>query len=148
MRETSGRIHLLARNLSRDKATSRSIRNLPNIWNKPAKEALVPHEVPSLPWEKVGTDLFAFKNRSYVTTFHYYSNFWEVDKLPDTKTRTVILKVKNHFARYRCPDKVLSAKGPQFSCNEIRNVCSDLAIRALHHQPWKQRGERKSSYLL
>ena len=83
------------------------------------KQTLVPHEVPSRPWEKVGTDLFEFKNKSYPITVDYYTNFWEVDKLPDTKVRTVILKLKNHFARYGCPDKVVSDIGPQFSCNEF-----------------------------
>ena len=83
------------------------------------KETLMPHEVPSRPWEKVGVDLFEFKNKSYLITVDYYTNFWEVDKLPDTKARTVILKLKNHFARYGCPDKVLSDNGPQFSCNEF-----------------------------
>ena len=53
----------------------------------------MPHEVPSLPWEKVGTDLLAFKNRSYLITVDYYSNFWEVEKLLATKERTVILKL-------------------------------------------------------
>ena len=60
------------------------------------KETLMPHEVPSRPWEKVGTDIFELKNKSYLITVDYYSNFWEVDKLPDTKARTVILKLKNH----------------------------------------------------
>ena len=83
------------------------------------KQTLMPHEVPSRPWEKVGTDLFEFKNKSYPITVDYYTNFWEVDKLPDTKVRTVILKLKNHFARYGCPDKVVSDIGPQFSCNEF-----------------------------
>ena len=53
----------------------------------------MPREVPPLPWEKVGTDIFAFKNRSYLIMVEYYSNFWEMDKLPDTKARTVILKL-------------------------------------------------------
>ena len=42
-----------------------------------------------------------------------------MDKPSYTKTRTVILKLKNHFARYRYPDKVVSDNGPQFSCNEF-----------------------------
>ena len=109
----------------------------------------MPHEVPSLPWEKVGTDLFAFKNRSYVIMFHYYSNFWDVDKLPGTKARTVILKVKNHFARHRCPDKVLSDNGPQFSCNEFATFALIWQFEHCTISPGNSRqGERKSSYLL
>ncbi|PFX15000.1 Uncharacterized protein K02A2.6 [Stylophora pistillata] len=83
------------------------------------KETLMPHEILVRPWEKVVTDLFEFENESYLVTGDYYSNFREVDKLPDTKARTVILKLKNHFARYGCPDKVVSDNGPQFSCSEF-----------------------------
>ena len=63
------------------------------------KETLMPHEVPLCTWEKVVTDIFEFKNKSYLVTVDYYSNFWEVDKLPDTKARAIILKLKNHFPR-------------------------------------------------
>ena len=59
----------------------------------------MPHEVPLCTWEKVVTDIFEFKNKSYLVTVDYYSNFWEVDKLPDTKARAIILKLKNHFPR-------------------------------------------------
>ena len=51
------------------------------------------------PWQKVGRDLFEFKSKSYLVTVDYFSNFWKVDKLPDTEARTVILKLKNHFTR-------------------------------------------------
>ena len=30
------------------------------------KEILIPHEIPSHPWEKVGTDIFELKNKSYL----------------------------------------------------------------------------------
>ena len=84
------------------------------------KETLMPHEVPWRRWEKVGTDLFEFKNKSYLITVDYYSNFWDVDKLPDTKARTIIsLKLRNHFTRYGCPHKV-----------ESDNCCAmNLAVR-------------------
>ena len=75
--------------------------------NQP-KEPLMPHEVPSRPWEKVGTDIFEHDNKEYLVTVDYYSNFWEFDRLPDTKASTVVLKLKNHFARYGCPDQVVS----------------------------------------
>ena len=63
------------------------------------KETLMPHEVPMRPRQKVGRDLFEFKSKSYLVTVDYFSNFWKVDKLPDTEARTVILKLKNHFTR-------------------------------------------------
>ena len=37
-------------------------------------------------WEKVGVDLFTLDNKDYLITVDYYSNYWEVDRLTNTKT--------------------------------------------------------------
>ena len=42
-----------------------------------------------------------------------------MDKPPDTKAKTVILELKNHFARCGYPNKVVSDNGRQFSCNKF-----------------------------
>ncbi|XP_064647478.1 uncharacterized protein K02A2.6-like [Lineus longissimus] len=67
-------------------------------------EELNLHEVPDRPWQKVGTDIFTYENRSYLVTADYYSTFYELDYLPDTLTETVVTKVKHHFARRGIPD--------------------------------------------
>lgn len=64
---------------------------------KQQRETLHPHDMASRPWAKVGTDLFSFHNKDYLITVDYFSNFWEVDYLRDTKSNTVIKKLKAHF---------------------------------------------------
>ena len=54
----------------------------------------MPYEIPSRPWQKVGTDLFLFDQRHYLITVEYYSSFFEVGKLNTTDSRTVIEKLK------------------------------------------------------
>lgn len=66
---------------------------------KQLRETLHPHDMTHRLWAKVGTDLFSFQNKDYVITVDYYTNFWEVDYLPDTKSNTVIQKWKAHLAR-------------------------------------------------
>ena len=61
------------------------------------KETLMSHKVPSHPWEKLATDIFSLDGKDYLVTIDYYSNFWEVDRLPNTKASTTILKLKSHF---------------------------------------------------
>lgn len=87
---------------------------------KQQKETLHPHDMASRPWAKVGTDLFSFHNKDYLVTVDYYSNFWEVDYLPDTKSNTVIRKLKAHFARQGIPDTVISDNGPQYASLEFQ----------------------------
>lgn len=55
----------------------------------------------------------------YLFTVDYFSNFWEVDYLPDTKSSTVIKKLKAHFARQGIPDFVFSDNGPQYMSTEF-----------------------------
>ena len=65
-------------------------------------------EVPSRPWEKITTDIVTLDGKDYLDTIDYYSNFWEVDRLPSTKASTTILKLRSHFAHYGIPDQVIS----------------------------------------
>ena len=75
------------------------------------KESLIPHEVPSRPWKQVGVDLFELNKKEYLITVDYYSNFCEVDRLTSTTSSAVVLRLKNHFARYGCPNHLISDYG-------------------------------------
>ena len=83
------------------------------------KESLMPHEMPNRPWEQVGVDLFELDRKEYMVTVDYFSNFWEVDRLTSATSAAIILKLKNHFARYGCPDRLISDNGPQFASSEF-----------------------------
>ena len=89
---------------------------------KPAqqRERFQAHERPSLPWAKVATDLFAFEGRNYMVTVDYCTNFWEVDYLgQDTTSRSVINKLRAHFARHGTPQELVTDNGPQFTSREF-----------------------------
>ena len=87
---------------------------------KQSPEPLHMHEVPDHPWQKVGTDIFSLKGKHYLITVDYFSQFIEVDFLPDTTSETVVHKLKYHFARYGVPDILISDNGPQFSSEHFR----------------------------
>lgn len=111
-----------------------------SAWGvKQQKETLRSHEVPKRPWEKVGTDLFSFDDRDYLVTVDYLSNFWEVDQLEkNTQSKTVIRKLKSHFARYGIRDIVYSDNGPQYSSDEFKRfswtgiLLTKRALQAIH----------------
>ena len=44
------------------------------------------HKIPVRPWEKTAVDLFTYKDREYLITVCYNSNFWELDRFDDTKS--------------------------------------------------------------
>jgi transposase InsO family protein len=92
------------------------------------KEPLVLHDTPSLPWQKVGTDLFCWGGRDYLLTVDYYSNFFEIDLLTDTTSSVVINKLKQHFARYGIPETLISDNGPQYSSQSFRSFTKEWGI--------------------
>ncbi|XP_062606865.1 uncharacterized protein K02A2.6-like [Saccostrea cucullata] len=102
---------------------------------KQQKEPLMTHDVPDQPWSKLGIDMFTLKTEDYLVTVDFYSDFFELDLLPDTTAATVISCLKLHFARHGTPDVVITDIGPQFKstdfhdflCNwEFQHVTSSL----------------------
>ena len=57
---------------------------------KQAKETLITHEPTDRPWEKVAVDIFNLDNKDCLITVDYLSNFWEIDRLRDTKASTCV----------------------------------------------------------
>ena len=112
------------------------------------KETLVSHPVPERPWEKVGSDLFTFREKTYLITVCYRSNFWEIDLLQsDATSKAVIKKLKAHFARYGIPSHLVTDNGPQFASAEFRKFTIDWGIThttsSPHHS--KAKGKVKSA---
>ena len=42
---------------------------------------MISHELPTRPWEKVGTDIFEMEHASYLMTVDYYTDYFEIDRL-------------------------------------------------------------------
>ena len=58
-------------------------------------------------------------------TVHYNSNSWEIDWLTSTTSTALVLKLKNHFDSYGCPDPLVSDNAPQFVLSEVREFAND-----------------------
>ena len=85
------------------------------------KEPLHPHEVPTRPWSKLAADIFQFENEQYLLIVDYYSEFFEISKLSDMKSSTVITHCKSQFSRHGIPDVFMSDCARQFDSAEMRN---------------------------
>ena len=76
--------------------------------NQLQKEKLIPHDIPSEVWSKVGTDLFTLRNKDYLIIADYNTKFFEISELPDTLATTVVSLTKNVFARFGIPKSIVS----------------------------------------
>lgn len=100
-----------------------------------AKEPLISHEVPTRPWQKVGTDLFTCNNKNYIITVDYYSRYFELDELNSTTSIAIIKKLSAQFARHGVPEIVMSDNGPQFSSMEFAQFASTWDFRHVTSSP-------------
>ena len=89
------------------------------------REPLLPHDTPQRPWAKVGGDLFEIEGQTFMILVDYYSGFFEIDSLKQTKSKNIIRCCKTQFARYGIPDVLITDNGPQFSSVEFQNFSSD-----------------------
>ncbi|GFO17736.1 Pol polyprotein [Plakobranchus ocellatus] len=68
--------------------------------NSKQKEPLLPVEVPQLPWNTVGLDVFTLKGHDYLLCVDYYSKYPEVTKLFTKTAHGIITALKPIFARH------------------------------------------------
>ena len=107
-----------------------------NVYqNEQQKEPLMPHDAPNRPWEKLGVDLFEYRNKNFLVTVDYYSNYFEVDRLYSTTAKDVILKLKSQFARHGIPDIIMSDNGPQFSAKDFRDFAKTYEFTHVTSSP-------------
>ena len=101
------------------------------------------HDMPDRPWQKVGVDLFSYMGKDYLVATDYKSNFWEIDYLSNTSSKSVITKLKAHFARMGIPDTVVSDNGPQFSSSDFAHFSKKWGFEYTPSSPHHSRSNGK-----
>ncbi|XP_063388061.1 uncharacterized protein K02A2.6-like isoform X1 [Cydia fagiglandana] len=99
------------------------------------KEPIQFHDIPRLPWLKLGTDLFEFNKQYYLVVVDYYSKFFEVARLNDLSSRTIINHIKSMIARHGCPLEIVSDNGPQYSCKEFKEFADAYGFKHITSSP-------------
>lgn len=104
----------------------------PTQW----KEPLISSPLSKRTWKKIAIDLCEYKKHTYLVVSDYFSQFLEILNL--TTTASQVTKLKTVFARFGCPDEVVSDNGPQFSCQEFKDFARDfdfLHVTLSPHNP-------------
>ena len=85
------------------------------------KEPLMPIDPPSRPWQNVGTDLFYYKEKTYLIICDYYSKFPFIYLMPNPVTsRAIIERLKTLFSEHGIPDKLISDNGGHYSSEAFK----------------------------
>ena len=91
-------------------------------------EPLLTSPLPDYPWQKVATDLFEWRNSSYVLVVDYYSRYIELAKLSSTTSSEVIKHLKSFFSRHGVPQIVVSDNGPQYSAAVFKEFATQYSF--------------------
>uniref|UniRef100_A0AAQ5Y149 Integrase catalytic domain-containing protein n=1 Tax=Amphiprion ocellaris TaxID=80972 RepID=A0AAQ5Y149_AMPOC len=92
-------------------------------------------DLPSAPWQKVGTDLFHLHGKDYLLVIDYYSNYPEIAQLSSTSAQSVIVHMKGFFARHGIPQSVVSDNGPQYACEEFKEFARQYGFKHITSSP-------------
>ncbi|XP_044757048.1 uncharacterized protein K02A2.6-like [Coccinella septempunctata] len=102
--------------------------------NKNAKQPLLPHELPNRPWDKIGIDIFDFKNKSYLAIIDYYSKWIDFKFIKSKNIRDVINCLMEVFAIFGFPNKIMSDNNP-FNSFIFKKFAEDYNVRLIFASP-------------
>ena len=103
-------------------------------------EPLIPSQLPQLPWQKIGTDLFEWNKSTYLLLVDYYSRWIEIAKLKSTTSQEVINHTRGIFARHGIPEVVVSNNGPQYSAECYKKFARDYGFQHITSSPHYPQG--------
>ena len=87
---------------------------------KQTKETMIGSEIPKYPFQVVGTVLFYWNGQDFLLIVDYYSRYWEIEKLTNIRSKTVIQKLKKIFARLGIPEQLRSDNGTQYTSSDFK----------------------------
>jgi len=99
-----------------------------------AKLPLLPHDIPSRPWQKLGMDILNFKNRDYLVIMDYYSKWLELKQISYKHAKEIIKILNQVFAYHGFPD-VIIADNVTFNCIEFRNYLNSMNADLITSSP-------------
>ena len=98
-------------------------------------QPLISSSLPQYPWQKVASDLFHFKGKTYMLCVDYFSRYPEVIKLSNTTSKGVIAALKCTFAHHGIPEILLSDNGPQYSSLDMKEFASTYGFEHITSSP-------------
>ena len=101
-----------------------------------SKEPMELMELPTRPWQIIGTDLFYLDSQTYLAVADYFSKFPIIKRMPEHCTsKAVINALKEIFAEYGIPDVIRSDNGPQYDCQAFVSFTKEWGIEHVTSSP-------------
>ena len=93
------------------------------------------HEIPSVPWSKVATDIFHFELISYLFVVDYTSRFAIVRELKSMSAQHITEHFRLIFSEYGWPDTLVSDNGPGYVAKLFTSLMKEYAVNHITSSP-------------
>ncbi|GBL82297.1 Uncharacterized protein K02A2.6 [Araneus ventricosus] len=98
------------------------------------KEPLICHEVPNLPYEKIGTDICEHGGNSYLIIGCYLSKWLDIIKLSNKTSDEIIAKVKAVFSIHGIP-KIIVCDNMPFASIKMKKFYREWRFEIVNSSP-------------
>ena len=99
------------------------------------KEPMIAAQLPTYPWQKIGSDLFELNGTTYMLVVDYFSRYIEVVKVTVTSSMGIIEKLKPMFSRQGIPEVLVSDNGPQYASHEMKEFAQIYGFTHITSSP-------------
>ena len=99
------------------------------------KESMIPSHIPIYPFQIVASDIFNWINQDFVMVVDYYSKYWKIERLYDTKSITIVKKMKKMFSRLGIPETLRSDNGPQYTAQVFKEFSKEWTFKHVTSSP-------------
>ena len=100
------------------------------------KLPLMQPDLPERPWEKLGADIFQFKESKYLMIVDYYSRFPVIRLLNDMKASTISTHFTSVLSEYGIPSTIITDFGSQFVSENFKKNCQQSGITLIFSSPY------------
>ena len=77
-------------------------------------------------------------------TIDYFSEYWELDALPDTSSETAVKITKSQFARFGIPETVITDNRPQFRAEAFAKFAAEWEFNHVTTSPYHSQANGKA----
>ena len=110
----------------------------PNKW-KQSPDGTLGHEISTIPWSKLATDIFTFDNNNYLVVVDYTFKFPLIRRFSSMTAQPVTEMLKSIFAEYGLLTCIVSDNSPCYASEYFATEMHKLRIQHIttsphHHQ--------------
>ena len=100
--------------------------------------------VPERPWQNLSQDTFDFEGKDYLVTVCHYTDWIEVDELPDLRSETIIHMTERLIGRFGIPDIIHSDCAPCFKSVAYKRFAAFYGFKKTFSSPYHSKGNGKA----